>query len=227
MRSSVPLHIAPARTRSEVPGATVQRLPVYLQVLRDLRDHGVATISSADLALRSGVSSAKLRKDLSQLGSFGRRGVGYDVDYLHGVIAGWLGVKQELRVIIVGVGNLGHALATYPGFAQRGFRVAGLIDVNPQLVDTSVRTGDGDVIIEPGHILEEVAADCQIGIIATPDGAAQVVCDRLVASGVREILSFASRVLAAPPDVEIRHLDVGVELQVLASRRRSTPAVSA
>ena len=223
----MPLQIAPARTRTEVPGATVQRLPVYLQVLSDLRDHGVVTVSSADLALRSGVSSAKLRKDLSQLGSFGQRGVGYDVAYLHSVIAGWLGVQRELDVVIVGVGNLGHALATYAGFANRGFRVAGLIDIATDLIGQAVATGDGSVIIESSQRLEEVASRCQIGIVATPDVAAQSVCDRLVAAGVREILSFASRVLTAPKGVEIRHIDLGVELQVLASRQRSASAVSA
>lgn len=221
------LRIAPARTRSEVPGATVQRLPMYLHVLAGLRDRGVTTVSSADLAVASGVTSAKLRKDLSHLGSFGRRGVGYDVDYLHAVIAGWLGVQQEIAVIIVGVGNLGHALASYPGFLQRGFSVAGLIDTNPALVGQLVHTGDRTVVVEPLDRLADTARQCQIGIIATPDAAAQTVCDRLVDAGVREILSFAARVLVVPDSVQVRHIDLGAELSVLASRPRRTTAVSA
>ncbi len=221
------LHIAPERTRSAVPGATVQRLPVYLHVLAGLRERGVCTVSSVDLAAGSGVTSAKLRKDLSYLGSFGRRGVGYDVDYLHSVIAGWLGVQQEMAVVIVGVGNLGHALASYPGFIQRGFAVAGLIDSDPQLVGQVVQTGQGAVTIEAPDRLTEIAARCQIGIIATPDSVAQSVCDHLITAGVRDILSFASRVLVVPETVQVRHIDLGAELSVLASRPRRTPAVSA
>jgi redox-sensing transcriptional repressor len=223
----VSLHIAPERTRSVVPGATVQRLPVYLHVLAGLRDRGVATVSSAELAAVSGVTSAKLRKDLSYLGSFGRRGVGYDVDYLHSVIAGWLGIQQEIAVVIVGVGNLGHALASYPGFAQRGFSVAGLVDIDPDLVGQRVQTGDGMVLVEPYDRLTALAQRCQIGIIATPDASAQGVCDQLVQAGIREILSFASRVLVVPDDVQVRHIDLGAELSVLASRPRRTTAVSA
>ena len=221
------LHIAPERTRPAVPGATVQRLPSYLHVLAELRDRGITTVSSADLAVGSGVTSAKLRKDLSYLGSFGRRGVGYDVDYLHSVIATWLGVQQEISVVIVGVGNLGHALASYPGFFQRGFRVVGLVDTDPQLIGRLVSTGDGSAVVEPLDRLADIARHCQIGIIATPDAAAQAVCDRLIAAGVREILSFASRVLVVPDSVQVRHIDLAAELSVLASRPRRTTAVSA
>ena len=125
------LRIASSRARDEVPTATVERLPVYLHALDRLRAAGIATVSSADLAERSGVTSAKLRKDLSYLGSLGTRGVGYDVEFLHGSIATWLGVSEPLGVVIVGLGNLGHALATYRGFATGGFRVVGLVDVDP------------------------------------------------------------------------------------------------
>ena len=221
------LHIAPKRTRSVVPSATVQRLPIYLHVLSGLRDRGVATISSADLAANSGVTSAKLRKDLSFIGSFGRRGVGYDVDYLHSVLTDWLGVQQEMAVVIVGVGNLGHALATYPGFIQRGFAVKGLIDNDPRLVGQIVQTGRGVVSIEAPDRLIEIAARCQIGVIATPDVAAQSVCDHLIIAGIRDILTFASRVLVVPDGVQVRHIDLGAELAVLASRPRRMTAVSA
>jgi redox-sensing transcriptional repressor len=223
----VSLHIAPKRTRSVVPSATVQRLPIYLHVLSGLRDRGVATISSADLAANSGVTSAKLRKDLSFIGSFGRRGVGYDVDYLHSVLTDWLGVQQQMAVVIVGVGNLGHALASYPGFIQRGFVVEGLVDSDPRLVGQIVQTGRGAVCIEAPDQLTEIAARCQIGVIATPDVAAQNVCDHLIIAGIRDILTFASRVLVVPDGVQVRHIDLGAELAVLASRPRRMTAVSA
>lgn len=214
------LRIAPTRARDEVPTATVERLPVYLHVLDRLRASGIATVSSAELAERSGVTSAKLRKDLSHLGSFGTRGVGYDVDFLHCSISDWLGVHEPLGVVIVGLGNLGHALATYRGFAGGGFRVVGLIDVNPDVVGRTVACGDESLTVRPLSDLRDVAASAQIGVIATPGSAAQDACDRLVAAGVTHILSFAPRFLAVPPGVEVRAIDVGVELQILAFRQR-------
>ena len=214
------LRIAPTRARDEVPTATVERLPVYLHVLDRLRSSGIATVSSAELAERSGVTSAKLRKDLSHLGSFGTRGVGYDVDFLYRSIADWLGVHEPLGVVIVGLGNLGHALATYRGFAGGGFRVVGLIDVDPAVVGRSVACGDESITVRPLADLRDAASGAQIGVIATPGSAAQDACDRLVAAGVTHILSFAPRFLAVPPGVEVRAIDVGVELQILAFRQR-------
>ena len=220
------LRIAPSRARDEVPTATVERLPVYLHALDRLRASGIATVSSAELAERSGVTSAKLRKDLSHLGSFGTRGVGYDVEFLHRSIADWLGVHEPLGVVIVGLGNLGHALATYRGFATGGFRVVGLIDVDPHVVGRAVACGDELLTVRPLGDLRQVAAGAQIGVIATPSAAAQDACDRLVAAGVKHILSFAPRFLAVPPDVEVRAIDVGVELQILAFRQRqASPSV--
>lgn len=214
------LRIAPSRARDEVPTATVERLPVYLHVLDRLRASGIETVSSAELAERSGVTSAKLRKDLSHLGSFGTRGVGYDVDFLHRSIADWLGVHEPLSVVIVGLGNLGNALATYRGFAGGGFRIVGLIDVDPDVVGRSIACGDDSLTVRPLADLRDVAAGAQIGVIATPGSAAQDVCDRLVGAGVTHILSFAPRFLAVPPGVEVRAIDVGVELQILAFRQR-------
>jgi redox-sensing transcriptional repressor len=218
----VSLRIASSRARDEVPTATVERLPVYLHALDRLRRAGISTVSSAELAERSGVTSAKLRKDLSHLGSFGTRGVGYDVEFLHRSIADWLGVHEPLGVVIVGLGNLGHALATYRGFATGGFRVAGLIDVDPQVVGRSVSSGDTSLVVRPLAELAEVAEHAQIGVIATPGSAAQDTCDRLVAAGITHILSFAPRFLSVPPGVEVRAIDVGVELQILAFRQRQS-----
>jgi redox-sensing transcriptional repressor len=217
----VSLRIAPTRARDEVPTATVERLPVYLHVLDRLRATGITTVSSAELAERSGVTSAKLRKDLSHLGSFGTRGVGYDVDFLHRGIGDWLGVHEPLGVVIVGLGNLGHALATYRGFATGGFRVVGLVDVDPRVVGRRIACGVDSLVVRSLVDLPQVATGAQIGVIATPGAAAQDVCDRLVDAGIRHILTFAPRFLSVPAGVEVRAIDVGVELQILAYRRRA------
>src|ERR1700709_2569231 len=115
-----------------IPEATVARLPVYLRTLYALADRGIATVSSEDLAAAAGVNSAKLRKDLSHLGSYGTRGVGYDVDYLRYQIAREIGVTQDWPVVIVGIGNLGHALANYSGFRSPGFRILAPLDAHPR-----------------------------------------------------------------------------------------------
>ncbi len=208
------------RRHDDVPSATLERLPVYLQALAALADQGVTTVSSADLAVLAGVTSAKLRKDLSFLGSFGTRGVGYDVAYLHRSISDWLGIQEQLDVVIVGIGNLGHALASYQGFDARGFRVVGLVDIDPSRVGQSVSCGDAVMRIRPLAELADVARNAQIGVIATPDNAAQSVCDRLVAAGIRSILTFAPRLLSVPAGTEVRRIDVGLELQILAFRER-------
>ena len=204
----------PRRSRAGIPEATVARLPVYHRVLTSLAERGVGTVSSEELAGAAGVNSAKLRKDLSHLGSYGTRGVGYDVDYLVYQIARELGLTQDWPVVIVGVGNLGHALADYGGFASRGFRVVGLVNADP------ARTGEplGTLAITHVNDLEALVArtGAQIGVIATPAAAAQEVCDRLVASGVTSILNFAPTVLAVPDGVDIRKVDLAVELQILA-----------
>ncbi|HET7309936.1 MAG TPA: redox-sensing transcriptional repressor Rex [Mycobacteriales bacterium] len=200
--------------RGGIPEATVARLPVYLRVLGSLADGGVPTISSDALAAAAGVGSAKLRKDLSHLGSYGTRGVGYDVEYLVYQISRALGLTQHYRVAIIGVGNLGHALANYAGFATRGFEVAALIDADARLVGQRVAG------MEIRHLdeLEQIVSDHEvsIGVIATPAPAAQEVCDRLVACGVTSVLNFAPAVLSVPDTVDVRKVDLSIELQILA-----------
>ncbi len=201
----------PART---VPDATVARLPLYLRALATLAEGGVDTVSSGTLAAAAGVNSAKVRKDLSHLGSYGTRGVGYDVDQLLAMISGELGLTERRSVVIVGIGNLGHALAGYGGFASRGFSIAGLVDDDPRRAGETV----GGVPVRPLPDLEEIVAadEVSIGVIATPAGAAQAVCDRLVAAGVTGILNFAPVVLTVPDDVDVRKVDLAVELQILS-----------
>ena len=197
-----------------IPEATVARLPVYLRALVALAERGIATCSSEELAAAAGVNSAKLRKDLSYLGSYGTRGVGYDVEYLRYQIAREIGVTQDLAVVIVGIGNLGHALANYAGFSSRGFRIVALLDSDPDRWTESV----GDLAVVPLDRLEEVVAaeSVAIGVIATPAAGAQPVCDRLVAAGVTSILNFAPVVLSVPDGVDVRKVELSIELQILA-----------
>jgi redox-sensing transcriptional repressor len=207
-----------------IPDATVARLPIYLRALNALAEHDVATVSSEELAAATGVNSAKLRKDLSHLGSYGTRGVGYDVEYLVYQVSRELGLTQDWPVLIVGAGNLGRALANYGGFATRGFRIAALLDCDPAVVGTVIahHTVRSDAEIE--QVIDHF--DVSIGVIATPAGAAQNVCDRLVAAGVTSILNFAPVVLNVPAGVDVRKVDLSIELQILAfhAQRRSAVA---
>jgi redox-sensing transcriptional repressor len=197
-----------------VPAATIARLPLYLRALVALEDSGVETVSSEQLAVESAVTSAKLRKDLSYLGSYGRRGVGYSVGDLRSHIEDEMGLTRDLPVVIVGVGNLGHALAGYGGLSGRGFRVVGLLDVDPRRVGETV----AEVTVRPLDDLEDVVAahpGC-IGVLTVPATAAQEMSDRLVQAGVRSILTFAPVSLAVPDGVQVRKVDLAVELQILA-----------
>ena len=208
-----------------IPEATIARLPLYLRALYALADRDIASVSSEELAAAAGVNSAKLRKDLSHLGSYGTRGVGYDVDYLIYQVSRELGLTQDWPVVIVGAGNLGRALANYGGFASRGFRVAALLDSDP-LVIGSVIAGHRVRAVDD---IECVVADCgvMIGAITVPAVVAQGICDRLVAAGVTSILNFAPVVLDVPGGVDVRKVDLSIELQILAfhAQRRSVVEV--
>ncbi len=171
-------------------------------------------MSSERLAELAGVNAAKVRKDLSYLGSYGTRGVGYDVEYLLYQISRELGLTQDWPVAIIGFGNLGHALANYRGFGERGFRIVALFDDDPTKVGESV----GGLRVRPIDDLTAVAAGggIAIGIIATPAQAAQSVADRLVAAGITSILNFAPAVLSVPEHVSLRKVDLSIELQILS-----------
>jgi redox-sensing transcriptional repressor len=209
-----PVRAEVARVDRTIPEATVARLAVYLRVLGDLVATGSETVSSEDLSAAAGVNSAKLRKDLSFIGSNGTRGVGYEVTRLVQQIEHTLGLTQRHAVALVGVGNLGHALAGYPGFATRGFPLCALFDVDPDLVGIHI----AGILVEHNDRIAEVCRErgVTIGVIATPGPVAQTVCDQLVAAGVRSILNFAPAVLAVPDEVEVRKVDLAVELQILS-----------
>lgn len=207
---------APAVTPDfpDLPEATIARLPEYLRALHHLAEAGHETISSEALAAAAGVNSAKLRKDLSHLGSYGTRGVGYEVEVLVDQIESVLGLTQRRAVVLVGVGNLGHALAGYGGFGSRGFRIAALLDADPSRVGELINGLVVRHIDELDTVTQE--HDINIAVIATPSHAAQSVVDRLVAAGVTSILNFAPCVLAVPDGVDVRKVDLAIELQILS-----------
>ncbi len=198
----------------DLPEATVARLPEYLRALHNLAEQGHSTASSEELASAAGVNSAKLRKDLSHLGSYGTRGVGYDVALLITQIEAVLGLGNVRSVALVGIGNLGHALAGYGGFASRGFTIAALFDADPSRVGEQV----GDLVVRDIDDIPDVVATegISIGVIATPVHAAQQVADLLVAAGVTSVLNFAPCVLNVPVGVDVRKVDLAIELQILS-----------
>src|SRR5947208_9127427 len=202
------------RPRRRIPEATVARLPLYLRSLLEAAEAKTTTVSSERLAEMAGVNAAKVRKDLSYLGSYGTRGVGYDVEYLLFQISRELGLTQDWPVVIVGVGNLGHALANYRGFSARGFRVVGLVDADASKHGEQV----GGLLVEPIEDLPRIVAEREvaIGIIATPAAAAQEVAGLLVQAGVTSVLNFAPTVIAVPPGVSLRKVDLSIELQILS-----------
>ncbi|NYG53784.1 redox-sensing transcriptional repressor Rex [Nocardioides perillae] len=209
----------------DIPEATVARLPVYLRALTTLADQGTSTCSSEHLAAAVGVNSAKLRKDLSYLGSYGTRGVGYDVAYLRYQIAREIGLTQDWPVIVVGIGNLGQALASFSGFRSRGFRIVALLDAD--------ESRHGEVVsglpVEPFDDLARIAREhgVAIGVIATPAHAAQDVADAMVDAGITSILNFAPSVLQVPEGVDVRKVDLSIELQILAYHEQRKLPVAA
>jgi redox-sensing transcriptional repressor len=197
-----------------IPEASVARLPIYLRALVDLAERGTHTVSSEDLAAAAGVNSAKIRKDLSYLGSYGTRGVGYDVEYLIHQMSRELGLTQDWAVCIVGIGNLGHALANYGGFAERGFRIAALFDTDENTIGEVVAGIEVLSFDEVERVVKE--EDISIAILAVPGVVAQEVADRLVAAGISSILNFAPTVLQVRGGVSLRKVDLAIELQILS-----------
>jgi redox-sensing transcriptional repressor len=203
-----------AGQRRRIPEATVARLPVYRRSLLELAKSRIPTVSSEQLAELAGVNAAKVRKDLSYLGSYGTRGVGYEVQVLLFEIERKLGLTNESPVVIVGLGNLGQALANYGGFRERGFPIVALVDADPTKVGLELN----GTAVRPVADLASLVAEhgIAVGIIATPAAGAQDVADQLVRAGVRSILNFAPVVISVPPNVPLRKVDLATELQILS-----------
>jgi len=206
-----------------IPEATVARLPLYLRVLVELAETP-GPVSSEVLAEAAGVTPAKVRKDLSALGSYGTRGRGYDAAYLVHQIRRELGLTQDWPIVIVGIGNLGHALANYRGFGERGFSVAGLLDTDPAKIGERI----GRLTIRPLEDLRALVREgrAAIGVIATPAPTAQEVVDAMVAAGLRSILNFAPAVVSVPDGVTVRKVDLATELQILAYHEQRKAVLS-
>ncbi len=202
------------------------RLPVYQRILEELLRSGTTTVSSELLASAAQLNAAKVRKDLSLLGSFGTRGAGYDAAFLIEQIDRQLGLDRVWPVVIAGIGNLGRALARSQGFAARNFDVTALLDTDPAIIGELVDE------VEVRHLddlpLIAAAVPLAIGVITTPASAAQRVADMMVGAGVRSILNFAPRVLEVPQEVLLRYVDLSIELQVMSfyQARRSDAAAS-
>jgi redox-sensing transcriptional repressor len=193
--------------------ATVSRMPRYLRLLDDIRE-SQRTISSGELADAAGVNPANVRRDLSDLGFQGTRGVGYSVSDLRSRIQKELGIDGRRRVAIVGAGNLGTALARYQGLSQRGFDVVAIYDVDPERIGG--RVGQLEV-----SAAQRIEIDCRRGlfdmaILAVPASAAQSMADRLVSAGVSSILNFAPVRVSVPEEVPVRQVDLSTELQILS-----------
>ncbi len=203
----------PEALRRRIPDAAVTRLPVYLQILNKSITDGVLQLSSDQLAALAGLNAAKVRKDLSYLGSYGTRGVGYDVAYLVYQIKRELGLLNDWKVVVVGAGNLGNALTNYSGFSSRGFVVSSVVDIDAGKVGKKV----GGVVVRHVDDLPSIVSveKVNIGVIATPPASAQRAAELLVAAGIKSILNFAATVLTVPDDVSVRSVDLGMDLQIL------------
>ncbi len=204
----------PVSSGRRIPEATVTRLPIYQRILEELLRSGATTVSSEQLASAARINAAKVRKDLSLLGSFGTRGAGYDAAFLIEQIDRQLGLDRVWPVVIAGIGNLGRALARSQGFAARNFKVTALLDTDPAIIGERV---DGVVVRHPDDLPElATVVSLAIGVIATPASGAQRVADLMVDAGVRSILNFAPAVLEVPPTVLLRYVDLSIELQVMS-----------
>ncbi|MHB8125944.1 MAG: redox-sensing transcriptional repressor Rex [Desulfitobacteriaceae bacterium] len=197
----------------KIPEATIIRLSVYSRYLTEVDRKGIITISSGEIAEGVGVSPAQVRKDLAYFGEFGTRGVGYNVKDLCRHILKILGLSVDWNVTLVGLGNLGLALSMYKGFRERGFIITSLFDNDPTKIGTLV---NGIEVMSVDRLEEVVRHNCtQIGIISVSSEVAQDIAAILVKAGVQAILNFAPVVLNVPPEIELRNVDLTVNLEVL------------
>jgi len=195
----------------KIPNIIITRLPVYLRALQRMADNGLKTTSSQEMGDRVGISAAQIRKDISQFGEFGKQGTGYSIDYLIDKLREILKVDRMWDVIIVGAGDMGHALARYQGFANRGFNVVMIFDNDKNKIGQKI----GDFTIEDtANLVEKVkAADIKIAMLTLPASVAQGITDKLVEAGVRAILNYAPISLSVPENVKVQHIDPATHLQ--------------
>ncbi len=197
----------------KIPEATVSRLSVYSRYLTEVEKQGIVSISSGEIAEGVGGTPAQVRKDLAYFGEFGTRGVGYNVKQLNQEIMNILGLTKRWNVILIGAGNLGSALSQYRGFRERGFQIIGVFDNDLNKVGLKLNGLPIYAINQMADFIEK--NDVSIGIIAVPAEYAQDIADLLVDTNIKGILNFAPVVLTIPEDVEIRNVDLTVNLEVL------------
>lgn len=199
---------------ARIPQPTIERLSTYIKCLRAMKKEGTKTASSADIAAVTGINAAQFRKDLSYFGEFGTPGRGYDVEQLQAHLSNIMGLREEHHVLLVGAGNLGSALAGYPGFKERGFEIVAVFDSDPYKIGAKI----GDLEVMDVDTLPKVNAELKadVGIVAVPASAAQTVVDRLVAGGVKAILNFAPATPQVRPGIVVRNVDLTSELEVLS-----------
>ena len=194
--------------------STVRRLSIYLRFLEEFEERGLSTVSSEELARRGGTTSAQVRKDLSFFGSFGKRGLGYSVPELSSALRDILGLGREWRVVIIGAGKIGAALAQYRGFRQRGYNIVAVYDSNPEKIGRSL---EGIEIRDMARFEPDVATERpEIAVIAIPGEGAQEVLDRIVRTGIKAVLNFAPARLKVPRDVRLKDVDLSIELETLS-----------
>lgn len=197
-----------------IADSTVRRLSAYLRFLEDFEGRGLSTISSDELARRGGTTSAQVRKDLSFFGSFGKRGLGYSVPELAGRLREILGLGRQWKVIIIGAGKIGAALAQYRGFRQRGFHILAAYDSNPEKVGKLL---EGIPVRDIGQLERDVHKEPpDIAVLTVPSENAQAVVDRVVRSGIKAVLNFAPTQLQVPPDVTVKTVNMAMELESLS-----------
>ena len=198
----------------KIADSTVRRLAIYLRFLEEFEQQGAATLSSGALATRAGTTSAQVRKDLSFFGSFGKRGLGYDVHALAGQLREILGLNRRYRVVMVGAGRLASALVQYSGFHARGFDIVAVLEKDPAKIGQRW----GEVHVQDVARLEKVVREesVDLAVLVTPADPAQALVDRLVSAGVTAILNFAPLQLHVPEGVEVKNVNLAVELETLS-----------
>jgi redox-sensing transcriptional repressor len=195
----------------KIPDIIVGRLPVYLRALQRMADNGLKTTSSQELGEHVGISAAQIRKDISQFGDFGKQGTGYSIAYLLDKLREILKVDRIWDVVLVGAGDMGHALANYQGFQNRGFRIVMIFDSDKNKVGQKI----GEFVIEDADkIVEKIkAAGVKMAMLTIPAAAAQGVADKLVQAGVKAILNYAPISLNVPNNVKVQYIDPSTHLQ--------------
>jgi redox-sensing transcriptional repressor len=194
-----------------IPDIVIGRLPLYLRTLQTMAEQGRQVTSSQELGEYLGISAAQIRKDLSQFGEFGKQGTGYNIPYLIEQLSEILNVNRTWEMAVIGAGDIGHAIARYQGFIDRGFKVKMIFDSHPEKIGKKI----GEFVVQDAAdmVARIRAAEIKIAMLVVPAQHAQAVTDQLIEAGVRAILNYAPVMLNVPPEVRVQHIDPAVHLQ--------------